>query len=112
MYFNIIPYILTFLLLSISFYGLASSKNYFKRLISLGLMQVSVIILFILFSYSKGSSAPFIGVQNMVNPLPHVLMLTAIVVGLALLSVGLSLVLRLREEFSSINEANICEEKK
>lgn len=67
-------------------------------------MQVSVIILFIFFSYIKGASSPFIGSNEIVNPLPHVLMLTAIVVGLALLSVGLSLLMRMKEEFSVVDE--------
>lgn len=104
-----LPYILTFILFAISLYGLIISKNYFKKLVCLSLLQSSVIIFYILVAYIKGSKAPFLNGSLTVNPLPHVLMLTAIVVGLAILSVGLSLTLRLKEEFHSIEEDEVTD---
>lgn len=104
---NNLPYVLIFILLTLSIYGLLLNKDYFKKLICLAIMQSSIIIFYILLAYVNKGKSPFLNYDQIVNPLPHVLMLTAIVVGLAILSVGLVLVLRLKEEFSTIDEKEI-----
>jgi multicomponent Na+:H+ antiporter subunit C len=104
---NNLPYILCFLLFVISLYGILANPNYYKKLISLALLQSSVIIFYILFAYSFNAKSPFSSTGVVVNPLPHVLMLTAIVVGLAVLSVGLALLIRLKEEFNTADEDQI-----
>jgi multicomponent Na+:H+ antiporter subunit C len=91
--------------LFIIFFGLLLiilHKTYFRKLIALAFFQNGVIIIFILAAYNQHKSTPFIekidqGLE-IVNPLPHVLMLTAIVVGVAVLSVGLSLAIKLKKE--------------
>lgn len=102
-------YWIAILLMMIGFYCVMSSGNLVKKLMGLGIFQTSVLLLYISVGYVRGASAPILkeGVTLYVNPLPHVLMLTAIVVGLATLAVGLALVARIREEYGTIEEDEI-----
>lgn len=108
-------YILTFLLFFLGMYGMVRCGNYMKKLISMNIMQVAVIYFFLCFGQKAGGTLPVIqnGVTDpslYVNPLPHALMLTAIVVSLGTTGVGLALLMRIKETYGSLEEKEILEE--
>ncbi len=80
-------------------FGVILNQNNFKKLISLSIFQASAILLFIPMGYIHGSVAPILrdGAYIYAHPLPHVLMLTAIVVGFAIMSIGISLIMRIKK---------------
>ena len=98
----------------IGFYTLISRGNLVKKLVGLSLFQTSVIILYISMGKILGGTAPILieGRENVVytNPIPYVLILTAIVVGVATLAVGLALVVRIKEAYGTIEEDEIHEQ--
>ena len=83
--------------------------NLIKKLVGLGIFQTSVYLLYLAPGKIVGGTAPIIDAAFKVysNPLPHVLILTAIVVGVATLALGLALVVRIREAYGSIEEDEI-----
>ena len=83
--------------------------NLIKKLVGLGIFQTSVYLLYIAPGKLIGGTAPIIGDAFKIysNPIPHVLILTAIVVGVATLALGLALVVRIREAYGSIEEDEI-----
>lgn len=83
--------------------------NLVKKLIGLGIFQTSVYLLYIAPGKLIGGTAPIIASEFRVysNPLPHVLILTAIVVGVATLALGLAIVVRIREAYDTIEEDEI-----
>ena len=97
------------LLMMAGFYNVIASGNLIKKLIGLNIFQTSVFLLYISMGKVEGGTAPIVaeGVATYSNPLPHVLILTAIVVGIATTSVGLSLVIRIREAYDTIEEDEI-----
>jgi multicomponent Na+:H+ antiporter subunit C len=96
-------------LMMAGFYVVISQGNLVKKLVGLGLFQTSVFILYISMGKVAGGSAPIVteGVSLYSNPLPHVLILTAIVVGVATTAVGLALVVRIHEAYGSVEEDDI-----
>jgi len=98
-------------LMMVGFYTLIARGNLVKKLIGLSIFQTSVIILYISMGKITGGTAPIYveSGEDVVysNPIPHVLMLTAIVVGVATLALGLSLVVRIKEAFGTIEEDEI-----
>ena len=90
-------------------YILVARGNLLKKLIGLGILQSSVYLLYIAPGKLIGGTAPIIaqGFATYSNPLPHVLILTAIVVGVATLALGLAIVVRIREAYGSIEEDEI-----
>ena len=101
-------------LMMVGFYTLIARSNLVKKLIGLNIFQTSVIMLYISIGKVTGGTAPILieGGEHVVysNPIPHVLMLTAIVVGVATLSLGLSLVVRINEAYGTIEEDEIKDE--
>ena len=97
------------LLMMAGLYNVIASGNLIKKLIGLNIFQTSVFLLYISMGKVEGGTAPIVaeGVATYSNPLPHVLILTAIVVGIATTSVGLSLVIRIREAYDTIEEDEI-----
>jgi multicomponent Na+:H+ antiporter subunit C len=87
----------------------ALGDNLVKKLVGLNIFQTSVFILYISMGKIFGGSAPIIaeGIEIYSNPLPHVLILTAIVVGVATMAMGLALVVRINEAYGSIEEDEI-----
>ena len=83
--------------------------NLIKKLVGLGIFQTSVYLLYIAPGKLVGGTAPIIDERFAIysNPLPHVLILTAIVVGVATLALGLALVVRIREAYDTIEEDDI-----
>ncbi|MET0094781.1 MAG: cation:proton antiporter subunit C [Sedimenticola sp.] len=104
-------WVVVFLMMA-GFYVVISQGNLVKKLVGLGLFQASVFILYITMGKISGGQAPIAveGVTAYSNPLPHVLILTAIVVGVATTAVGLSLVVRIYEAYGSVEEDDIHEQ--
>ena len=90
-------------------YIVIARDNLIKKLVGLGLFQTAVYLLYIAPGKLLGGTAPIIaeGFSVYSNPLPHVLILTAIVVGVATLALGLALVVRINESFDSIEEDEV-----
>ncbi len=105
-YFN---YWVVFLLMMIGFFIVISHGNLVKKLMGLTVFQTSVFILYISMGKIDGATAPILdeGHNLYSNPLTHVLILTAIVVGIATTALGLSLVVRIKEAYGTIEEGDI-----
>ena len=90
-------------------YIVISRPNLVKKLIGLAIFQASVFVFYITIGKVAGGTAPivFAGNTTYSNPLPHVLILTAIVVGVATMAVGLALVVRIKEAYGAIEEDEI-----
>jgi multicomponent Na+:H+ antiporter subunit C len=102
-------YWVVIILMMTGFYIVIARPNLIKKIIGLFIFQTSVFILFISMAKIEGGTAPIIeeGISVYSNPLPHVLILTAIVVSLATTALGLALVVRIREAYGTINEDDI-----
>jgi multicomponent Na+:H+ antiporter subunit C len=96
-------------LMMVGFYILISRGNLVKKIVGLNIFQTSVFILYISMGKVRGGTAPVLIEGDAVysNPLPHVLILTAIVVGVATTALGLSLVVRIKEAYGTIEEDEI-----
>ena len=105
-------YWVTVFLMIAGLYIVVSRGNLMKKLIGLGILQTSVYLLYIAPGKLIGGTAPIIAdqFQTYSNPLPHVLILTAIVVGVATLALGLAIVVRIREAYDTIEEDEILEQ--
>lgn len=92
-------------------YVVVARGNMVKKLVGLGLFQTSVYLIYLTPAKIIGGTPPILSDEFTVysNPLPHVLILTAIVVGVATLALGLALVVRINEAFGSIEEDEIFE---
>lgn len=90
-------------------YLLISARNLVKKVLGLNVFQTSVFVFYISTGKVAGGTVPIAahGVDVYSNPLPHVLILTAIVVGVASTALGLSLILRIREEYGTVEEDEI-----
>lgn len=99
-------------LMMIGLYTVITRPNLIKKLIGLSIFQVSVFLFYISMGKITGGTAPILaeGTEVYSNPLPHVLILTAIVVGIATLSLGLALVVRIGEAYDTIEEDEIIEQ--
>lgn len=93
-------------------YIVIACGNLIKKLIGLSIFQTSVYLLYIAPGKLIGGTAPIVSESFRVysNPLPHVLILTAIVVGVATLALGLALAVRIREAYGTIEEDEILEQ--
>lgn len=96
-------------LLMIGFYAVVAKPNLIKKLIGLSLFQTAVFLLYITMGKVAGGTAPIVGAENQVfsSPLPQVLILTAIVVSISTTALGLGLIVRIKEEYGSIEEGHI-----
>ncbi|MCY4139263.1 MAG: cation:proton antiporter subunit C [Rhodobacteraceae bacterium] len=107
-------YWLFILLMMTGFYIVVSRGNLVKKVVGLNIFQVSVFMFYISIGKVTGGTPPILPVDLQVdpdevysNPLPHVLILTAIVVGVATTSLALALIVRIREEYGTIEEDGI-----
>jgi len=103
-------YIVVVILMMSGLFIVISSTNLIKKLVGLSIFQTSVFLLYISLGKLSGGTAPILtGEPNTLysNPLPHVLILTAIVVGVATTALGLALVLRINDAFESVEENEI-----
>ena len=93
-------------------YGMVLSKNYMKKLMAMNVMQVAVLFFYLCFAQKDGAMIP---IQNgittdpnaYINPLPHGLMLTAIVVSLGTTGVAIALLMRIKEIYGSVEEVEV-----
>ena len=100
------------ILLMIGFYAVIAKRNLVKKLIGLSLFQAAVFLLYITMGKVDDGTAPIFpetGAAVFSNPLPQVLILTAIVVGISTTALGLGVVVRIKEEYDSIEEHEIQE---
>ena len=99
------------ILLMIGLYTVIAKVNLIKKLIGLSVFQSAVFLMYITMDKVEGGTAPIIqkGVDDAIysNPLPQVLILTAIVVGISTLALGLALVVRIYESYATIEEDEI-----
>ena len=102
-------YFITIFLMVAGLYIVIARGNMIKKLVGLSLFQTSVYLLYITPGKILGGTAPILDPAFKVysNPLPHVLILTAIVVGVATLALGLALVVRIHEAYGTIEEDEI-----
>lgn len=98
-------WIVVFLMMA-GFYILISANNLVKKIVGLNIFQTSVFMMYISIGKVSGGSAPIVadGIAIYSNPLPHVLILTAIVVGVATTSVGLALIVRIKRAYGTVEE--------
>lgn len=96
-------------LMMTGFYIVISHGNLIKKIIGLSIFQTSVFIFYISMANVEGGSAPILNseIVQYSNPLPHVLILTAIVVAIATTALALALVVRIKEAFGSVEEEEI-----
>jgi len=97
------------LLMTAGFYIVVSRGNLIKKVVGLNMFQVSVFMLYISMGKVTGGTAPILTGKPEIfsNPLPHVLILTAIVVGVATTAIGLALIVRIKEAYGTIEEDEI-----
>jgi multicomponent Na+:H+ antiporter subunit C len=101
------------IVLIVGLYTVIAKVNLVKKLIGLSIFQSAVFLMYITMDKVEGGTAPIIqkGVENQVfsNPLPQVLILTAIVVGVSTLALGLAIVVRIKECYGTIEEDEILD---
>ena len=102
-------YWLIIILMMLGLYVVVSRGNLVKKIVGLNIFQTSVFLLYISLGKVSGGTAPILTgkPETFSNPLPHVLILTAIVVGIATTALGLALVVRIRESYGTIEEDDI-----
>ncbi len=109
-------YWFTITLLAIGLYGMLIKKNLVKKTIGLSIFQAGVILFFVSVATKwhatvpvKSDEIPVSEVANYMNPLPHTLMLTAIVVGVATLGVAFALLIAIYNRYQTLNEQELLE---
>ncbi len=109
MHVGLINYWSVIFLMMTGFYIVMSSRNLIKKMVGLSLFQTSVFILYITMGKIAGGTAPILAGPGAAysNPLPHVLILTAIVVGVATTALGLALIVRIQEAYGTVEEDEI-----
>ena len=111
---NHMNYSLAALLLLIGLYGMLMRSNLIKKLMAMNILQVAVIMFFITLADKTGATAPIelqgvTAVDAYINPLPHALMLTAIVVGVSTTGVALALLIRIHRHYGTLEEPELIE---
>ena len=101
-------YWIVIVLMMTGFYVVISRGNLIKKIVGLNIFQTSVFILYISIGKIQGGTAPIIvpGGDDVLysNPLPHVLILTAIVVGISTTALGLALIVRIKEAYGTVED--------
>lgn len=109
--FGLYNYWIFIFLMMTGFYMVIVSRNLVKKIVGLNVFQTSVFLLYISMGKIKGATAPIVHdtITTYSNPVPHVLILTAIVVGVATTALGLALVVRIYSAYGSVDEEVIHE---
>ena len=112
-------YWLYVVLMMIGFYAMIGKRNLVKKLIGMNIFQTAIILFFVSTGVKRGGGIPIVDkyaalkggvdVASVVNPLPHVLMLTAIVVSVSITGVALAILLRIYREYGTLEEDEILE---
>ena len=103
-------WVVIFLMMT-GFYVVIERGNLVKKVIGLNIFQISVFLLYITMGKVRGGTAPILaeGIATYSNPLPSVLILTAIVVGVSTTALALALIVRIRESYGTIEEDEILD---
>lgn len=106
-----INYWLIIAIMMVGLYTLISRSNLIKKLAGLAMFQTAVILFYVSLGKVTGGTVPIVNADYSVysNPLPQVLMLTAIVVGVATTALGFALVIRIKEAYNTVEEDQINE---
>ena len=113
-----INYWIFILLMMLGLYAMIAKKNLVKKIVGMNILQTAVILFFISIGSKRDATIPIIEhghrsagdvvrAVDYINPLPHVLMLTAIVVAVATLGVALALVIKLFQQYKTLDEDDI-----
>jgi len=101
------------ILLMVGLYGVITKLNLIKKIISLSLFQTAVFLFYITMGKVQGGTAPIVLEQiadwRLSNPLPQVFILTAIVVSISTVALGLGIIVRIKEEYGTLEEHEIQE---
>ncbi len=108
---GLLNYWIAIVLMMVGFYIVIAQGNLIKKIVGLNIFQVAVFVFYISMGKVKGGTAPILGegIDVYSNPLPHFLILTAIVVGVATTSLALALIVRINTSFGTIEEDEILE---
>ena len=106
---GLLNYWIVVVLMMTGFYIVIAHNNLVKKIVGLNIFQASVFVFYITMAKVKGGTAPILaeGIEIYSNPLPHVLILTAIVVGVATTALGLALVVRIHDAYGTIEDDEI-----
>lgn len=108
-------YVLVFTLLGIGLYMIIANENLVKKVIGVNLFQTAIFLFFVSVAFVEEGSSPVVpadpspGELAIASPLPHVIVLTAIVVGVSLTAVGLALIIRIYAEYGTLREDSLRE---
>lgn len=112
-------YIFLALLFTIGLYGMIVKRNLMKKILGMSMVQISTILFWLVAAYKEGAGVTVldktIGVENpdlYFNPLPHTLMLTAIVVAVVTLGVSFALAIAIYREYQTLDEPSLLERMK
>lgn len=106
-------YVCTVLLLAVGLYGMVMKQNLVKKLVGMNIFQGAIILFFIQQAYKHGGTVPIHDAtfghhsEHYINPLPHGLMLTAIVVSVATTGVALALLVLIHRRYGTLNEGEL-----
>jgi multicomponent Na+:H+ antiporter subunit C len=112
-------YWLYVVLMMIGFYAMIGKRNLVKKLLGMNIFQTAIILFYVSTGVKRGASIPIvdkyaalshgIDASQVINPLPHVLMLTAIVVSVSVTGVALAILVRIYREYGTLEEDEILE---
>lgn len=109
-------YLLTVALFCLGLGGMALLPNLIRKLLAMNVMQVAVIVFFLSLAYKEGGTVPILpsgaedaAAADFMNPLPHTLMLTAIVVSVSTTGLALGLLVRIRRGFGTLDESRLLQ---
>jgi multicomponent Na+:H+ antiporter subunit C len=101
-------------LLLVGLYGMLAAPNLVRKLMGMNIMQTAIVVFFLALAAKSDASLPVVGADaaapsaaSYVNPLPHALMLTAIVVGVSTTGVALALIIRIHRHFDTLEEPEL-----
>jgi multicomponent Na+:H+ antiporter subunit C len=116
---NDYPYLLSIILIAIGLWGMIAKHNLVKKLIGMNIFQTAIILFFICGAFKWGGTVPTIDHRIgsadpslYINPVPHVLMLTAIVVMVATGGVSLAMILLIYRRYHTLDEREILKRMK
>jgi multicomponent Na+:H+ antiporter subunit C len=117
--FSAVNYWLAAGLFLIGLWGILAPTHLVRKLMGMNIMQSAVIVFFITLGYKDGATPPIArhgdhepAVEQYINPLPHTLMLTAIVVSVSTTGVALALLIRIHRRFGTLQEPELLEKLK
>lgn len=106
------PYLAVVILLAVGLYGMIGKRHLLRKVIGMNIFQTAIYLFFIHGATKLGATVPVLDARGTdpaayVNPLPHVIVLTAIVVGVAITGVALALLIRIRHGYGSLDEDTV-----